>query len=128
MLSCSCAFLFFNFSVVLRSRSRFRSRFRFDFYSHARFQLFVYLIFVSHTLIFLSFSVSLSRTLSHSFPLHTGGNDFTPRPLPACFASLRNLEALFMANCHVRGPLPSWIGELTGTYTFQYQYLRFTFT
>ena len=22
-----------------------------------------------------------------------------------------------MANCHVRGPLPSWIGELTGTYT-----------
>jgi hypothetical protein len=44
----------------------------------------------------------------------TGGNDFTPRPLPSCFASLRNLEALFMANCHVRGPLPSWIGELTG--------------
>ena len=59
----------------------------------------------------------LSFTSSLYFLHYTGGNDFTPRPLPACFASLRNLEALFMANCHVRGPLPSWIGELTGTYT-----------
>jgi hypothetical protein len=44
---------------------------------------------------------------------YTGGNDFKPMPLPACFASLKNLEALFMANCHLRGPLPHWIEKLT---------------
>ena len=59
--------------------------------------------------------------LSTHFSTTVGGNDFTPRPLPACFASLRNLEALFMANCHLRGPLPAWIGDLTGTYSTCYK-------
>jgi hypothetical protein len=45
---------------------------------------------------------------------YTGGNNFSAEPLPACIANLRNLEALFMANCNLRGPLPAWIGDLTG--------------
>lgn len=44
---------------------------------------------------------------------YTGGNDFLSEPLPACFAKLRRLEALFMANCNLRGALPAWLGELT---------------
>lgn len=43
---------------------------------------------------------------------YTGGNDFTPEPLPACFSKLVKLEALFMANCRVTGPFPEWIGNL----------------
>lgn len=45
---------------------------------------------------------------------YTGGNSFQPEPLPSCLSSLRSLEALFMANCNIRGPLPDWIGSLTG--------------
>jgi Leucine-rich repeat (LRR) protein len=45
---------------------------------------------------------------------YTGGNSFQSEPLPQCLASLLNLEALFMANCNIRGPLPDWIGNLTG--------------
>lgn len=45
---------------------------------------------------------------------YTGGNDFSPRSLPDCFASLVKLEALFMANCNVTGILPSWLCSLTG--------------
>jgi len=44
---------------------------------------------------------------------YTGGNNFTPSVLPSCISRLRKLEALFMANCHLRGPLPNWIGNLT---------------
>lgn len=44
---------------------------------------------------------------------YTGGNDFTPRPLPPCFANLVNLEALFLANCNFTGQIPEWIGSLT---------------
>ena len=44
---------------------------------------------------------------------YTGGNDFTPLPLPSCLSSLRSLEALFMANCNLCGQLPAWIGELS---------------
>lgn len=44
---------------------------------------------------------------------YTGGNNFAPAQLPICFSSLRNLEALFIANCNIVGPIPSWIGHLT---------------
>jgi len=43
---------------------------------------------------------------------YTGGNSFTPSHIPSCLSSLVRLEALFMANCHLRGPLPDWIGGL----------------
>ncbi len=43
---------------------------------------------------------------------YTGGNNFTPAPLPPAFASLCKLEALFMAHCQVTGSLPPWIGCL----------------
>lgn len=43
----------------------------------------------------------------------TRGNNFAPDVLPSCISSLVNLEALFMANCHLRGSLPDWIGSLT---------------
>ena len=46
---------------------------------------------------------------------YTGGNNFTAMPLPSCLSTLVKLEALFMANCNLRGNLPSWLGELTGT-------------
>ncbi len=49
-----------------------------------------------------------------SFGEYTGGNHFAPAQLPSCLSSLVNLEALFMANCNLRGPLPSWIGNLRG--------------
>ena len=51
-----------------------------------------------------------------SFGEYTGGNNFTPAPLPECLASLVNLEALFMANCNLKGSLPNWIGKLTGMF------------
>lgn len=54
---------------------------------------------------------------------YTGGNNFAPAPLPACIAKLKKLEALFMANCNVRGPLPSWIGELTGTTIYWFVFI-----
>eukprot|EP01036_Dinobryon_divergens_P022469 gene22469-30726_t len=44
---------------------------------------------------------------------YTGGNDFTAMPLPSCLSSLVKLEALFMANCNLKGSLPNWIGNLT---------------
>ena len=47
---------------------------------------------------------------------YTGGNSFQAEALPICLASLVNLEALFMANCNIRGPLPDWIGNLTGNH------------
>ena len=51
---------------------------------------------------------------------YTGGNSFAPAPLPSCIAKLKKLEALFMANCNVRGPLPTWIGELTGLLCYSF--------
>jgi hypothetical protein len=45
---------------------------------------------------------------------YTGGNAFTSAPLPFCLSKLKNLEALFMANCNLKGSLPFWIAELTG--------------
>jgi protein-serine/threonine kinase len=45
---------------------------------------------------------------------YTGGNEFDAAPLPQCLASLCKLEALFMANCNITGPIPSWLCELTG--------------
>lgn len=45
---------------------------------------------------------------------YTGGNDFSPEPLPYCLSSLVKLEALFMANCNVTSVLPSWLCELRG--------------
>jgi len=45
---------------------------------------------------------------------YTGGNNFTSEPLPQCLASLVHLEALFMANCNIKGQLPDWLGNLTG--------------
>lgn len=43
---------------------------------------------------------------------YTGGNDFDHVPLPACLSTLHNLEALFMANCNIKGLLPNWLGAL----------------
>lgn len=43
---------------------------------------------------------------------YTGGNDFDPQPLPPCIQHMLKLEALFMANCNLVGPVPSWIGSL----------------
>lgn len=45
---------------------------------------------------------------------YTGGNNFNPEPIPFCITKLRNLEALFLANCNIKGTIQSWIGELTG--------------
>ena len=45
---------------------------------------------------------------------YTGGNAFSISPLPFCLSKLKNLEALFMANCNVKGSIPYWIAELTG--------------
>eukprot|EP01038_Epipyxis_sp_PR26KG_P011227 gene11227-15067_t len=44
---------------------------------------------------------------------YTGGNNFTPQIIPFCISSLVKLEALFMANCNLTGPIPDWIGNLT---------------
>ncbi|KAJ1419176.1 hypothetical protein B484DRAFT_453487 [Ochromonadaceae sp. CCMP2298] len=44
---------------------------------------------------------------------YTGGNNFQAEALPPCLASLVNLEALFMANCNVRGAIPPWLGHLS---------------
>jgi Leucine-rich repeat (LRR) protein len=44
---------------------------------------------------------------------YTGGNNFSPAALPIAFSYLHQLEALFLANCNIRGPLPEWIGNLT---------------
>lgn len=59
---------------------------------------------------------------------YTGGNDFTPAAFPPCIERLQNLEALFLADCRIKGPIPSWIGNLTGSFHFvslftAYQYL-----
>jgi Leucine-rich repeat (LRR) protein len=60
-------------------------------------------------------SISLLTNLKLlSFGEYTGGNSFTPAPLPSCLSTLVNLEALFMANCHLKGGLPDWIGNLKG--------------
>jgi hypothetical protein len=48
---------------------------------------------------------------------YTGGNDFTSAPIPNCIALLVNLEALFMANCNIRGILPDWLCKLKGNTT-----------
>jgi hypothetical protein len=48
---------------------------------------------------------------------YTGGNHFHPEPLPLCISRLVKLEALFLANCNLKGSLPSWIGDLTGNLT-----------
>lgn len=45
---------------------------------------------------------------------YTGGNDFVKAQLPTCLSRLKNLEALFMANCNLKGQIPIWIAELTG--------------
>lgn len=45
---------------------------------------------------------------------YTGGNDFTPAAFPPCIERLQNLEALFLADCRIKGPIPAWIGNLTG--------------
>jgi Leucine-rich repeat (LRR) protein len=37
---------------------------------------------------------------------------FSHGPLPECISALRNLEALFIANCNVTGPLPHWLCNL----------------
>lgn len=41
------------------------------------------------------------------------GNNFTSEPIPSCLSSLHKLEALFLANCNLKGPIPEWIGQLT---------------
>lgn len=46
---------------------------------------------------------------------YTGGNDFTPSSLPPCIERLKRLEALFLADCNIKGPLPVWIGQLKGS-------------
>lgn len=43
---------------------------------------------------------------------YTGGNPFQPGPVPACIGRLRRLEALFLSNCNLVGPLPDWLGDL----------------
>lgn len=43
---------------------------------------------------------------------YTGGNNFTPEPIPFCISRLVQLEALFLANCNISGVIPRWIGEL----------------
>lgn len=43
---------------------------------------------------------------------YTGGNDFHPSEIPASLVSLSQLEALFMANCNLIGPIPTWLGQL----------------
>lgn len=45
---------------------------------------------------------------------YTGGNDFTSDVFPASIERLVNLEALFLANCNIKGPIPAWIGSLRG--------------
>ena len=55
-------------------------------------------------------AVSCQRLLS--LGEYTGGNNFIAAPLPSCFSRLRNLEALFMANCHLKGAIPNWIGMI----------------
>lgn len=60
-------------------------------------------------------SISLLTNLKLlSLGEYTGGNNFTSEPLPQCLSTLLNLEALFMANCNIKGPLPDWLGNLTG--------------
>lgn len=43
---------------------------------------------------------------------YTGGNAFDPAPLPECLSTLTSIEAIFIANCNICGPIPSWIGNL----------------
>lgn len=45
---------------------------------------------------------------------YTGGNNFSPGPIPECISKLTKLEALFMANCFLRSEFPEWISNLTG--------------
>ena len=45
---------------------------------------------------------------------YTGGNHFTSDIIPNCIANLTKLEALFLANCNLKGSIPTWIGDLTG--------------
>ena len=71
----------------------------------------------------LSGSVPASISLLTNLKLlslgeYTGGNNFTSEPLPQCLSTLLNLEALFMANCNIKGPLPDWLGNLTGKTCF----------
>jgi hypothetical protein len=55
---------------------------------------------------------NLSNLKLLSLGEYTGGNDFDHVPLPSCISTLHNLEALFMANCNIKGPLPNWLGNL----------------
>lgn len=50
---------------------------------------------------------------------YTGGNFFAAEPIPPFIARLTKLEALFLANCNLKGPVPNWIGDLTGKSLFQ---------
>ena len=43
---------------------------------------------------------------------YTGGNLFIPSPLPDALSHLTALEALFMANCNVKGSLPLWLASM----------------
>ncbi len=43
---------------------------------------------------------------------YTGGNDFTPAPIPACLRHLHELEALFLSSCHLTGDIPEWLCSL----------------
>lgn len=45
---------------------------------------------------------------------YTGGNHFNAEPIPHCISKLAKLEALFLANCNLKGSLPTWIGDLAG--------------
>jgi hypothetical protein len=62
---------------------------------------------------------NLTRLKLLSLGEYTGGNDFAPASLPTCLAALVSLEALFCANCNLTGPIPSWIGNLTGAHVLQ---------
>jgi Leucine-rich repeat (LRR) protein len=54
---------------------------------------------------------------------YTGGNSFSPQPIPGFISKLINLEALFLANCNLKGPVPAWIGELVGKLRTSDQFL-----
>ena len=49
-----------------------------------------------------------------SFGEYTGGNNFTEAAIPFAISKLYKLEALFMANCNLKGSIPIWISDLKG--------------
>ena len=43
---------------------------------------------------------------------YTGGNRFEPAAIPEFISQMTRLEAIFLANCNLIGPVPNWIGNL----------------